>query len=342
VTVTIRPALADDCESLAAFRERMEGGRVLAGMRRPAFYRHKYLEVGVASVAEDDGRIVGMTAGSPRRVSVLGRTVAAADLGDLFVDPAYRGRGVFRQLHDATLMALRRRGVELVTVQPGAPAVPALRAFGYTPIFAITEWMGVVDRELAVRSARSTWRRLLLRALRPLAARSAGVRVGVGGVGGLEAPPASEGPWPQATTVRDRTWLESRYGSGPTAYEAAVASGGDGVAAVVFLVQRPTPDAAPRGWLVDGWASGPGARRLAGAAVGRVIAEMRERGVAMAHTWSARGASGPDPFAGALRRAGFVRQPQRKRLFGWTAPGAGIALPPGPQWLFRMGDTDGI
>jgi GNAT superfamily N-acetyltransferase len=322
----------------------MEGGRVLAELRGPAFYRHKYLEVGVASVAEDDGRIVGMTAGSPRRVVLGGRTVVAADLGDLFIEPGYRGRGLFRRLHDSTLEALRRRGVQLVTVQPGPPAVPALsRALGYAPLFPIAEWMGVVDRKRAIRSARSRWRRWLLWALPALVTRPTppGIDVEVGSANGLEGQPPSVEPWPQGTTLRDAAWLETRYAHGPTPYEAAVARG-DGVATVVFLVQRPLPGAPARGWLVDGWAAGPAAHRLACAAVSRVAAEFRTRDVVIAHTWSAQGASRPDPFVQAVRRARFVRQPLRKRLFGWAEPGAGIVFPPGPQWMFRMGDTDGI
>jgi hypothetical protein len=80
MSIIVRAARAEDCEGLADFRRRMEGGRVLADLRGPAFYRHKYLEVGVASIAEEDGRIIGMTAGSPRRVTLRGRTVMAADL----------------------------------------------------------------------------------------------------------------------------------------------------------------------------------------------------------------------------------------------------------------------
>ena len=322
----------------------MEGGRVLADLRGPAFYRHKYVEAGVASVAEDHGRIVGVTAGSPRRVTLFGRTVLAADLGDLFIEPDYRGRGLFRRLHDATLDALRKRGVQLVTVQPGPPAVPALsQAFGYVPLFPIAEWMGVVDRKRALQSATSTWRRWVLRALPSLVARPAppGIHVEVGSAAGLEGLPLSDQPWPQGTTLRDAAWLETRYAGGPTPYEAAVARG-DGVATVVFLVQRPLPGAPARGWLVDGWAAGPAAHRLVCAAVSRVALEFRARGVAIAHTWCAHGASRPDPFVRAVRHARFVRQPLRKRLFGWAEPGAGIVFPPGPQWMFRMGDTDGI
>jgi GNAT superfamily N-acetyltransferase len=344
VSVTVRPARVEDCEDLAAFRQKMEGGRVLAELRGPAFYRHKYVEVGVASVAEDKGRIVGMTAGSPRRITFSGRTVMAADLGDLFIAPDYRGHGLFRRLHDSTLAALKQRGVQVVTVQPGPPAVPALsRAFGYVPLFPIAEWMGIVDRKRAVGSATSTWRRWLLRVLPSLVARPAppGIEVEVGSAAGLEGPPPSAQAWPKVTTLRDAAWLEARYASGPTPYEAAVARG-DGMAAVVFLVQRPLPGAAARGWLVDGWAAGPAAHRLAVAVVSRVTAEFRARGVAIAHTWSAQGAAGSDTFVRGIRNARFVRQPLQKRLFGWAEPGAGIVFPPGSQWMFRMGDTDGI
>jgi predicted N-acetyltransferase YhbS len=344
VTIDVRAARLEDCEGLAAFRERMEGGRVLAEMRRPEFYRHKYVEAGLASVAEDNGRIIGMTAGSPRRVTLFGKTVVAADLGDLFIDPAYRGRGLFRRLHDATLSALLQRGVQLVTVQPGPPAVPALRsAFGYLPLFPIAEWMGVVDRRLAAQSATSLWRRWLLRALPTLRSRPdrTGSQVEIGGAAGLEGPPPNGEPWPQATTIRDAAWLHTRYTSGPTPYEAVVARG-DGMAAVVFLVQRPLPATAARGWLVDGWATGPAAHPLATAAVNRLIAEFRARGVAIAHTWCAHGATRPDPFVRAVRDARFVRQPLRKRLFGWADVRAGIAFPAASQWMFRMGDTDGI
>lgn len=319
---------------------------MLAELRDPAYYRYKYTVAGCASVAYAGSRLVGMTAGTPRSLTIGGRLLLAADLGDLFVDPEYRGRGVFRRLHDSTLSALQARGVELVTVQPGPAAVPALtRSLGYTPLFGITESIGIVDRRLALEATPSFWKRgllSLLPILRPDQAKTGAVEILAEPPSGL--PPTAPAAWPEASTQRDDEWLRVRYGRNPVPYRFAVSRDGHAFAVVVFLTHQVTPNAPLRGWLVDGWSTDPEGLRRMRPVLKAVIDEMRIAQVGIVELWSAQGAATADPLVQAAREIGFVRKRPKKRLLcrRLTPSGLAMEMPPGRGWMFRIGDTDGV
>ncbi|SCE85466.1 Acetyltransferase (GNAT) family protein [Micromonospora viridifaciens] len=102
---------------------------------------------GQASVTHDDIRyLVAVAAG--RAVACGGLQALDADTGELkrmYVRPAYRGRGIARQLLAALEELAHRQGHRTVCLETGAylPAALALyRSCGYQPIPVYGEYVG--------------------------------------------------------------------------------------------------------------------------------------------------------------------------------------------------------
>jgi GNAT superfamily N-acetyltransferase len=347
VEVEVRPVRPEDCARISEFRSRMEGGRYLAAIRGEAFYARKYLHWGRALVLEEGGRIAGTIAAIPKRVRLGNEVVPAADLGDLFVDPGLRGRGLFRRLYDDLVRRLEADGVRMLTVRPGRRAEPLLRrAFGFQPLFGVREWVAALDEE-GIR-ALPLGRLPLVRAVLPrarwdvpappdMACRSASPL-------GLAPPEPFGDAWPAAGTVRDAAWLADRYALDPTPYETTVVERRGRVAGVVVYLVLPDPGGRPsRGWIVDAWTG----REYADAALplaAFALADIRRKGASLVHFWSARGPRrGVDPMVEALRSLG-LRGISRGRevLYRFLGGGPPPTVSTGRDWMFRMGDTDGI
>ena len=70
----------------------------------------------VLLVAEGDGAIVGYTYATVEGYDYMSLRGPAGVLNDVVVDPSYRGRGIGRMLLDATIDALKARGVPRVVL----------------------------------------------------------------------------------------------------------------------------------------------------------------------------------------------------------------------------------
>jgi len=340
MSVVVRRAAAADCAEMPEFRRRMEGGAFLAELRHEAFYRHKMLDAGVAFVARDGGRLVGVTSGSPRDVRIGGGTVRAADLGDLFVDPACRGGGLFRRLHDAVRDALAGEGVRFLTVRAGRGAAPLMRErFGYRTLFRIAECAAALTEDGLARLPLGRWplvRRLLprVRAGAPAGA----PEVVEGPPEDLPPPEAFGGGGPAAGTVRDGARVRARYVDDPGPYRAvSVRRDGRTLGAAILLVYR------RRGFLVDLWCAPEAEEADRDGLVLAAADSLRRDGADVVHFWRALEAGpGRDPLAESVRRAG-LRVVRRRKAVLWRGIGEEPPDPPPPgDWLFRMGDTDGI
>ena len=70
----------------------------------------------VLLVAEGEGAIVGYTYATVEGYDYMSLRGPAGVLNDVVVDPSYRGRGIGRMLLDATIDALKARGVPRVVL----------------------------------------------------------------------------------------------------------------------------------------------------------------------------------------------------------------------------------
>lgn len=347
MSLSIRPVRPADCAPIAEFRLRVEGGGYLASVRGKAFYERKYLGWGRALVLEEAGRIAGTISAIPKRVRIGSEELRAADLGDLFVDPALRGRGLFRRLHDDLVGQLEQDGVRMLTVRPGPASRPILqRAFGYATLLPVKEWIAALD-ESGVRAlplGRSPLRRTLPRIPDHLPPAPADAITHSTVPADLHPPNPFGATWPTAGTVRDAAWLQHRYAEDPAPYRMTILQRDGGMGGVVVcLVVREAKGNPVRGWLVDAWTD-PAARDVAGSLAAAALTDLRRQGASLVHFWSAQGPRrSVDPMVNALRALGLrgVSRGTRVlyRLIG-NEPAPRIAR--AQDWMFRIGDTDGI
>jgi ribosomal protein S18 acetylase RimI-like enzyme len=83
----------------------------------------------VVLVAERDGDVLGYTYAGVEGWDYMALRGPAGVLYDIVVDPAHRGKGVGRQLLDATLAALAERGAPRVMLSTAEQNEPAQRLF---------------------------------------------------------------------------------------------------------------------------------------------------------------------------------------------------------------------
>ena len=83
----------------------------------------------VILVAEEGGEVIGYTYAGIEGMDYMALRGPAGALYDIVVDPTRRGRGVGRQLLDATLAELRARGAPRVVLSTAEQNDPAQRLF---------------------------------------------------------------------------------------------------------------------------------------------------------------------------------------------------------------------
>lgn len=95
-------------------------------------------------VALEQGRLVGALTIVPRHLKILGHVVPTGGVGNFYVDPSVRRRGVATELLDRACEAMRARGLELGVVFPGTP--PATPEF-----FGRRGWYGWGGQQTILR-----------------------------------------------------------------------------------------------------------------------------------------------------------------------------------------------
>lgn len=95
-------------------------------------------------VALEQGRLVGALTIVPRHLKILGHVVPTGGVGNFYVDPSVRRRGVATELLDRACEAMRARGLELGVVFPGTP--PATPKF-----FGRRGWYGWGGQQTILR-----------------------------------------------------------------------------------------------------------------------------------------------------------------------------------------------
>lgn len=140
---TIRPARAEDCETIAnlvrelAVYEKLERFAKATGedFRRNLFGPRPYAE---ALMAEVDGQTVGFALMFPTFSTFRGQP--GLYLEDIFVRPEHRGRGIGKALLASVASLARERGygrVEWSVLDWNEPAIGFYRALGALPL---DEW----------------------------------------------------------------------------------------------------------------------------------------------------------------------------------------------------------
>ena len=91
---------------------------------------------------------------------------------------------------------------------------------------------------------------------------------------------------------------------------------------------------------MDAWSDPGGAGEL----VASAVAGLRRSGASIVHFWSADGApTSADPPLRALRRLGLRGVSRGKKVIYRAVGDAQLPqMPDAREWMFRMGDTDGI
>jgi GNAT superfamily N-acetyltransferase len=132
------PALMQMFEALAALQEPWRVFRPrpnLVEEMRHRFYADLADPDAIMLVAEREGRVVGMAAGHVHKPSMMSEE-PAVELASVYVDPAYRERGVAAALTGQVARFARERGVGRLTVKTFAQNEEALRAWerlGFEP-----------------------------------------------------------------------------------------------------------------------------------------------------------------------------------------------------------------
>jgi GNAT superfamily N-acetyltransferase len=79
---------------------------------------------GLFKVADDTGRVVGITTITPKRVYLRGRLISGAEIGDTFTHPDYQRQGMFSTLVDLTRAEALSEGLEFIYGTPNDQSRP--------------------------------------------------------------------------------------------------------------------------------------------------------------------------------------------------------------------------
>lgn len=131
VEISIRPAEAGDAALLSALALRSKAhwgysAEFLQACRKELTYDADYLHANTVFVAEHDGSVVGFYA--LERVSAND-----AELGAMFVEPDYIGRGFGRALISHAKETASRLGFGVIVIQGDPNAVEFYQAAGAAP-----------------------------------------------------------------------------------------------------------------------------------------------------------------------------------------------------------------
>lgn len=144
--VSVRLGTEADVEAMQRVRMSVRENRLSDPSRvQPHHTLEMLREHGRGWVAEADGEVVGFAVGDRTRSNVWA----------LFVDPAYEGRGLGRQLHDAMLDWFFAGATETVwlSTDPGTRAETFYRSAGWMPVGALP------NGELRFEMPRQRWLR---------------------------------------------------------------------------------------------------------------------------------------------------------------------------------------
>jgi GNAT superfamily N-acetyltransferase len=324
VSIDIRRIAAADLDEVVRLRSGMTGWEQQRALCGPAYYRWKYLETGQAHAVGAFGgdRLLGLLAGTPRMIRSGDRAIRAVEIGEIFVDPDVRGRGIFRALHDDFLSTLARRDIEALCCLPAPEAEEVFRGcFRYQKALTIAIGEYHVNSERMPRG-------------RP------GIEVVYETIAGPDYDGLDTDLGAGTTaTVRSADRITRRYLQNPTPYTLVALRRGQRLEGWLVLLALDVEGRDPDGYLVDAlvWPE-PAVQHSAVAAAARWF---EEKGCKRVINWHAAGTQDPpilpDPRPiNRQRRLDYLILPV-------NAAGRSLLRQSArAQWVFRIGDTDGL
>jgi GNAT superfamily N-acetyltransferase len=158
------------------------------------FYERNPVRPASVLLGAEDGRVVATVAIAFLRMSIAGVAIEVGMPLRVATDPAYQGRGIFRELQAANEERVRGLGIRLLLTVPNDASAPVfVNRLGWTPLPSLRVWARPRLLRLGVRAPRSH-----------LVTRFAG-----------EIVVRPEGP---DRVLRDAAWLNWRFVDGPTPY----------------------------------------------------------------------------------------------------------------------------
>jgi ribosomal protein S18 acetylase RimI-like enzyme len=139
--VTIRPATADDADALTGMWEAMTRQHMDYDPERwgwsddhAAAWRRRFLDTvdsskAVILAAEVGGEVAGYVLAELTRPAAIWATQFRGEIGDLFVRPEFRRRGIGARLMEAVCDELKRRGAEDVLLRVARQNRAAIRRY---------------------------------------------------------------------------------------------------------------------------------------------------------------------------------------------------------------------
>lgn len=154
--IEISESVPDDAGEMTQFHNRHHGDK-----RDPSFWLWEYVEHlpgrSVFLAARENGRVVGTQGMIPINLRVGGEVILTGKSEHSLVDPALRGRGLWRRLYRRALDTCREHGMAVVWgFTPVAEARRGLAALGFSLHDVLDEAIAVIDVAAAARVIRGS------------------------------------------------------------------------------------------------------------------------------------------------------------------------------------------
>lgn len=318
------------------------------------WYRWQYFScpIGPAEVwlAEDGQSAIGRTGMVTKKMKILGEPTPAAELGDAFTHPGYRGQGVFTTLLKKCTEETLKRGISLIYGTPNEKALPIEERCGFGVVSSpqVLKLVRPLNMKRVVQTV--TKSRLLATITSPLPRTVYSVlfRLGRGrtkrsfSIDEVESfPDDTESLWVEYSQnydlimVRDRGYLEWRYIANPNDYRILVAR--EAGTTIGYMVTRlRVRDNLKLGCIADFLVLHENAEVFK-ALLAEAFVGFTKSGVDLIYCWTIKDSS----YCRVFRRAGFLGYKSQPVICYRNDLGNRI-IDRRLKWHFTVGDSDNI
>jgi len=140
----------EDAEAISHLRG-VVGGNVAyyRGYTSPEYYRWKYFSSPIhrscVRIARENDVLTGIVGATFKRITVGGRTLPCAELGDLLTHPEHRGKKICTRLVLEVLEQLRREGAQFSYGTPNENSYPVVAKLGFEDLFYLRPLVKVLN-----------------------------------------------------------------------------------------------------------------------------------------------------------------------------------------------------